>query len=178
MLSSGIIFLQSEELPLVFPFLISIFLKYDWGVSHGFLSLVGSELQFLFFSPPLDHSVAQPFGHCLWISRCFQEESCSWLGLPLHSSLLGRSLPLKSSLPLYFPQCLHPDVLLIFWPAILFFWEVLSATRWSVVMRIGKFAWLFFDFVPLTDGWGMFVCVALRKCYQYCLHTPLLWMHT
>lgn len=178
MLSSGIIFLQSEELPLIFPFLISIFLKYDWGVSHGFLSLVGPKLQFLFFSPPLDHSVAQPFGHCLWISRCFQEESCSWLGLPLHSSLLGRSLPLKSSLPLYFPQCLHPDVLLIFWPAILFFWEVLPATRCLLLWGLENLPGYFLILYPWLMAGGCSVCMALRKYYQYCLHTPLLWMHT
>lgn len=44
MLPSGIIFLLSKELPLVFPFLILAFLlKYDWAISQGPLSLVGPE---------------------------------------------------------------------------------------------------------------------------------------
>lgn len=55
-------------------------------------------------------------------------------------------------------QCLHTGVLVVFWPAVGFWWEGSSATRQSVMTRGGNLAWLVCDFATLTDGRGL-VCV-------------------
>lgn len=89
------------------------------------------------------------------------------------------SLPLKSSLPLYFSQCLPPDVLLIFWPAIIFFLRGFICNKMACCYEDWKICLVIFLILSSRLMAGeCSVCVELRQYYQYCLHTPLLWMHT
>lgn len=64
------------------------------------------------------HSVAQSFVHCNENWQMLWRGKLLLVGLPLTFLFFVGPLPLEVLIALIFLQCLHTDVLLIFWPAV------------------------------------------------------------